>query len=61
MLEGVTLREVIPGATEVMLCRGEEVLMVRVTGICSLEMFPEDAGCAALSVVTIREESKCGA
>lgn len=59
ILEGVMLREVIPGATEVMLCRFDEVL--RVAGICSLDKFPGDTGCAALPVVTIRGESNCGA
>lgn len=59
-LEGVTLRVDTPGADEVMLCKFEGLLMVKVTGICNVGSFPGVVCCPALPGVTIRGEINWG-
>lgn len=58
-LEGVMFRVVPPGAAEVMLCKFEGLLMVKVTGICNVEICPGVVCCTDLAGVTIRGEINC--
>ncbi len=53
-------RVVTPGAAEVMLCKFEGLPMVKVTGICNVEIFPGVVCCTDLAGVTIRGEMNCG-